>query len=78
MAKATRIKLIHYYYEMCLVPGIQPHLIRERSRMLGQLLPHNRDFLVKIDTNDLVLDWKPLWRVLKKELWPYKRLHDAQ
>lgn len=78
VAKATRIKLVHYYYELCLVPGLEPHLLRERSRIFYHVLPRKRDFLVKIDTSDIVLDWKPLWRLLKKELRPLKRLNDAK
>ncbi|KAI0823074.1 ARM repeat-containing protein [Trametes gibbosa] len=31
----------------------------------------------KLDTTDLQLPWKPLWRVLQKELWPKKRMHDS-
>lgn len=40
------------------------------------MLPRPHDHLVKLNSDDLVLDWKPLWRVLKKDLWPYKRVHD--
>ncbi|KAH8120588.1 hypothetical protein DFH11DRAFT_1838384 [Phellopilus nigrolimitatus] len=77
MSKPTRVKLIHYYYELCLVPGVDSHLIRERVQMLSSLIPHRRDSLITLDTKDIVLDWQPLWRVLKKELWPMKRLHET-
>ncbi|THH09871.1 hypothetical protein EW145_g1718 [Phellinidium pouzarii] len=76
ISKAKRIKLLHYYYELCLVPGTEPHLIRERTKMFSALLPQKHDSMALIESQDLELDWRPLWRILKKELWPMKRLHD--
>ena len=54
----------------------EKHLVHERVTMFLTLLPHKRDSILSLDTNDLVLDWRPLWRILKKELWPLKRLLD--
>ena len=69
IAKATRVKLLEYYYELCVLPT-ESRLINERVRMFSALLPTNRDSVLSLDTNELILDWRPLWRVVKKELWP--------
>ncbi|EJD04282.1 uncharacterized protein FOMMEDRAFT_167503 [Fomitiporia mediterranea MF3/22] len=75
IVKAKRIKLLQYYYNLCVVPA-DSHLVNERVKMFAALLPHKRDYLASLGVKDLVLDWRPLWRVLKKELWPMKRLMD--
>ena len=73
--KAMRIKLIHYYYELCLVPGIEPALLREFITTLSRLLPKRRA-MVLLKVEEVQLEWQPLWRVLKRELWPLKRIGD--
>ncbi|KAL5534546.1 hypothetical protein ACEPAG_1009 [Sanghuangporus baumii] len=72
ITKATRVKLLKYYYELSIIPA-ESHLVNERVRMFSALLPPKRDSVLSIDTNDLILDWRPLWRIVKKELWPTMR-----
>lgn len=77
MPKTTRAKLVQLYYELCLVPGIEPRVVRSWADMLARLISNKPDHRRKLENTDLQLDWRPLWRVLQKELWPKKRLHDV-
>lgn len=76
ISKPVRVRLLQYYYEFALVPGIDPNLIRVHVNMFANLLPRKHNASRILDTGDLELDWKPLWRALKKELSPKKRLYD--
>ena len=76
LLNATRAKLVHFYYELCLMPGIDYLMIRGWANLIYKLLspqPASR----RLSTTDLQLPWQPLWRVLQKELWPKKRLQKA-
>ncbi|EJF66455.1 ARM repeat-containing protein [Dichomitus squalens LYAD-421 SS1] len=77
MPKPTRAKLTRLYYELCLIPGIEPRVMRSWADMLSRLICNKPDSRRKLDTADLQLPWRPLWRVLQKELWPKKRMHDS-
>lgn len=74
--KLTRVKLVRLYYELCLIPGIEPRVIRSWADMLSRLLNGKGEQKRKLEATDLELPWKPLWRALQKELWPKKRLQD--
>ncbi|KAI0094551.1 ARM repeat-containing protein [Irpex rosettiformis] len=75
--KPTRAKLARLYYELCILPGLEPRVIRSWADMLSRLLSNKPDQRRKLESNDLQLPWQPLWRVLKRELWPKRRVHDA-
>ncbi|KAL6304169.1 ARM repeat-containing protein [Sparassis latifolia] len=77
MLKSTRAKLVRLYYELCLVPGIEPRVVRSWADMLSRLLNNKPEHRRRLEAADLQLAWQPLWRVLQKELWPKKRLHDS-
>lgn len=77
MQKSTRAKLVRLYYELCLLPGLEPRIIRSWSDMLNRLLANKPGIKRKLETSDLELPWQPLWRVLQKELWPKKRAQDS-
>jgi proteasome activator subunit 4 len=77
MPKTTRAKLVRLYYELCLVPGLEPRVIRSWADMLSRLLCNKQGLKRKLETTDLELPWQPLWRALQKELWPKKRLLDS-
>jgi hypothetical protein len=77
MQKSTRAKLVRLYYELCLVPGIEPRVLRSWADMLSRLLANKPGIKPKLDATDLSLPWKPLWRVLQKELWPKSTLDDS-
>jgi proteasome activator subunit 4 len=77
MAKSTRARLVRLYYELCLMPGIEPRVIRSWADMLSRLLANKPGLKRKLESTDLQLPWQPLWRVLHKELWPKKRILDS-
>ncbi|KAI0296143.1 hypothetical protein BC826DRAFT_1005479 [Russula brevipes] len=71
-----RAKLVRLYYELCIIPGIEPRLIRSWADMLSRLLAGKSDARRKLEPEDLQLPWKPLWRILQKELWLKTRFQD--
>jgi proteasome activator subunit 4 len=71
-----RAKLARLYYELCTLPGIEPRLIRSWADMFSRLLAGKSDTRRKLEPQDLELPWKPLWRVLQRELWIGTRFHD--
>lgn len=76
MPKTTRAKLVRFYYELCVMPGIEPRVIRSWADMLSRLLSTKPGMKRKLEAEDLELSWKPLWRVLQKELWPKSNIRD--
>ncbi len=54
------------------MPGADPNLVRGWADFLQRLIGEKPGSRRKIDPSDLQLDWRPLWRVLQKELWPKK------
>ena len=72
-----RAKLARLYYELCILPGIEPRLIRSWADMFSRLLAGKSDARRKLEPEDLQLPWKPLWRVLQRELWPRTRFQDV-
>ncbi|KAG5350853.1 hypothetical protein C0989_009023 [Termitomyces sp. Mn162] len=77
MPKSTRAKLVRLYYELSLIPGVEPRVIRSWTDMLSRLLANKPGSKRKLESTDLELPWKPLWRALTKELWPKKRIQDV-
>jgi len=77
MHKTTRAKLVRLYYELCLVPGVEPRVLRSWADMLSRLLANKPGLKRKLESTDLELAWQPLWRVLQKELWPKGSLEDS-
>jgi len=73
IATATRAKLVRFYYELCLLPGLEVRIIRSWADMLRRILG-SRTVKRKLEATDLQLPWKPLWDVLYKELFPKNRL----
>jgi proteasome activator subunit 4 len=67
---------VRLYYELCLMPGIDPRLTHVWAEMLSRLLANKPASKRKLEAKDLQLPWQPLWRVLQRELWPKKRMHD--
>jgi proteasome activator subunit 4 len=76
MPKSTRAKIVRIYYEMCLIPATEPYNIRGWAEMLSRLLTPKAPKR-KLDAKDLQLPWQPLWSVIKKWLWPKKRVNDS-
>ncbi|KAA1468528.1 hypothetical protein DENSPDRAFT_833844 [Dentipellis sp. KUC8613] len=76
ISKPIRAKLVRLYYELCLLPGIEPRVVRSWADMIQRLLSSKSDVHRKLKPTDLQLPWKPLWRLLKKELWPKSKRRD--
>ncbi|GLB36441.1 putative protein with domain of unknown function (DUF3437) [Lyophyllum shimeji] len=76
MPKSTRARLARLYYELSLIPGVEPRVTRAWADMLSRLLASKPGSKRKLEPSDLQLPWQPLWRVLQKELWPMKRIQD--
>jgi hypothetical protein len=78
LPKPMRVTLVKLYYELVLIPGMDPRIIRGWADMLVKLLankgPGSR---LKLHLSDLQLQWQPLWDVLLKELFPKKRGSDS-
>ena len=73
--RATLVKL---YYELILIPGMDPRIIRGWADMLVKLLANKGPGSKrKLHLSDLQLQWQPLWNVLLKELFPKKRGSDS-
>lgn len=75
--KTTRAALVRLYYELCLVPGIEARVLRSWADMLSRLLSNKPGLRRKLESGDLELPWKPLWRVLQRELWPKGSLEES-
>ena len=69
MKRVVRAKLARLYYELAVLPGMDPRLIDSASAMCMSLLANKK----KLDINDLQLPWEPLYAVLERELFPKKR-----
>ncbi|KAF7320019.1 hypothetical protein MKEN_00785900 [Mycena kentingensis (nom. inval.)] len=71
ISKPLRAKLAKFYFELILLPGIEARSVRSWVHMFNKVLkPGVRR---KLEPADLQLAWQPLWRLLKKELWPSGR-----
>ncbi|KAG8858716.1 hypothetical protein FRB96_004853 [Tulasnella sp. 330] len=71
--RPLRAKLARFYYELILIPSMEPKYIQlfasSLDRTIATKLGHKR----KLEPEELVLPWQPLWLVLQKEVWPSKR-----
>ncbi|KAF9270517.1 hypothetical protein L218DRAFT_889040 [Marasmius fiardii PR-910] len=77
LKKSTRAKLVRLYYDLCTLPGLDPRVTRSWADMVSRLLSNKPGTKRKLESEDLELPWQPLWRALKKELWPKKRIEDT-
>ena len=75
ISKTNRVKLVHYYYELCFVPGLDLQVIRSSVNMIASLLKNKRGTSHALEASELQLDWRPLWRSLKKEIFPTNNLY---
>jgi proteasome activator subunit 4 len=54
------------------MPAADTNLVRSWADFLQRLIGEKPGAKRKLESSDLQLDWKPLWRVLQKEIWPKK------
>ncbi|KAF5356022.1 hypothetical protein D9756_004202 [Leucocoprinus leucothites] len=68
MPKSTRAKLVKFYYELCLLPGIDNRSVRNWADMISRLCNNKPGQKLKLVSSDLELSWQPLWRVMQPDL----------
>lgn len=68
MIKSIRAKLVKFYYELCLLPGIDTRSLRSWSDMISRLCNNKPGQKPKLEAHDLELPWKTLWRVMQKDV----------
>lgn len=77
ITRPVRAGLVKFYYQLILVPGMEPRIIRTWADMIQRLLASKPGMKRKLELTDLELPWEPLWRVMHKELWPKGRNNDS-
>ncbi|KAJ7456643.1 hypothetical protein FB451DRAFT_1276697 [Mycena latifolia] len=73
LPKPIRAKLVRLYYELIMLPGIDARTCRNWVHMFNRVLANKPGERRKLEPADLQLEWQPLWRIVKKELWPSGR-----
>lgn len=69
MKRTVRAKVARLYYELAVLPGMDPRIVEVAANTCMTLLANKK----RIDINDLQLPWQPLYHLLEHELFPKKR-----
>ncbi|RDL39604.1 ARM repeat-containing protein [Venustampulla echinocandica] len=69
ITRALRVKLVKLYYMLALAPGVD-YAAAERFESMFRTLTKRKHYLKPGD--DLVLDWRPLWKEIKAIVLPYE------
>jgi proteasome activator subunit 4 len=77
MPRPIRASLAKLYYELLVIPGAEPRLIRGWADTLARLIPNRTGSRRKLEISDLQLSWKSLWRVMEPEIWIKTGNHDS-
>lgn len=64
-----RVHLIRLYYHLATLPGMPTHLIATASDSIQSLTRSRK----KLSIKDLRLPWKPLFNILKQDLFLTRR-----
>ncbi|KAH6662387.1 hypothetical protein F5X68DRAFT_218527 [Plectosphaerella plurivora] len=67
MTRELRSTLARLFYHLCLAPGLEP---ASADRFLKMLVLLTRKFHYLKPVDDLILDWRPLWREVKALVLP--------
>lgn len=67
--KDKRIALAKLYYHVCTTPGMPMHVVSTCSDNL-QMLTRSKK---KLSVEDMRLPWKPVYRILSKDLFLTRR-----
>ncbi|ROT36446.1 hypothetical protein SODALDRAFT_335545 [Sodiomyces alkalinus F11] len=67
MTRELRATLAKLYYHLCLAPGLDPS---SADRFVKMVVVLTRKFHYLKPVDDLVLDWRPLWREIKTLVLP--------
>ncbi|KAJ1310179.1 hypothetical protein OPQ81_006923 [Rhizoctonia solani] len=77
MPRNLRARLAKLYYGLCILPGIEPSRYQEWADILGQLIYVKAGHKLRLELDELQLDWLPLWRRCQREIWPSQRAMDS-
>ncbi|KAG9123719.1 hypothetical protein FRC07_014176 [Ceratobasidium sp. 392] len=77
MPRQTRAQLAKLYYELCILPGIEPNRYQEWADILGQLIYTKPGNKRRLELEELQLDWLSLWDRCRREIWPSQRAVDS-
>ncbi|KAF8682453.1 hypothetical protein RHS04_02581 [Rhizoctonia solani] len=77
MPREVRVRLAKLYYGLCILPGIEPSRYQEWADILGQLIYVKAGHKLRLELDELQLDWLPLWRRCQREIWPSQRAMDS-
>ena len=69
MRRDHRAALARLFYELAVLPGLEPRVVETASNMACTLLESRK----RIDIRDLQLPWRPLHSLLERELFPKRR-----
>jgi proteasome activator subunit 4 len=69
MKRQIRAKLARFYYELTVMPGMDPRLVDLTANMTMTLIESKK----RIDIRDLQLPWRPLYNLLDRELFRKQR-----
>ncbi|KAI8373532.1 hypothetical protein EDC96DRAFT_498664 [Choanephora cucurbitarum] len=69
LPRKTRATLAKLLYELTIMPGMDPVLIELWANTCSRLIRNKK----RIDIEDLQLDWRPLYELLDKTLFPKSR-----
>ncbi|GAA94209.1 uncharacterized protein L969DRAFT_375946 [Mixia osmundae IAM 14324] len=69
MKRSIRAKLAALYYELAVLPGLDPRLIALAANQCSTLIENKK----RLDIDDIQLPWRPLYDILLRELYPKKR-----
>ncbi|OAD04967.1 hypothetical protein MUCCIDRAFT_139775 [Mucor lusitanicus CBS 277.49] len=67
--RETRAHLAKIYYEMLVMPGMNYALLELWSNTCVRLIKHKK----RLDPEDLTLEWRPLYELICRSLFPKKR-----
>ena len=69
MRRDIRARLVNLYYSLCVLPGMDVRLVEVCINITITLVSSKK----RININDLVLPWKPLYDIIERELFPKQR-----
>ena len=67
--KEKRKRLAILYFHICTTPGMPYHILAACTENFQTLLQSKK----KLDINDMRLPWKPIFKIMNKNLWLTRR-----
>lgn len=67
--KDKRVRLAKLYFALCITPGLPTHILATCAEGLSVLTRSKK----KVSVKDMRLSWKPIYRILSKDLFLSRR-----